>query len=301
MQTSIHNINSNTDLAPSISAAAMLVDFNTSTWAGRKMDKRASAEVTDTNGAKHGAASVHKKLLGSCEELKAIHTLVGVARNHYHYRYTMPWSKGGTALLTTEAYFTYKPQMEELQQEFYRLVDVFLAAYSWEITKAQAELGTLFNPSDYPTEDDLRSKFSFTVDYYPMPEAGDWRVDVSREQLTDLQEQFEKSANKRVQDAMNHVWRTLSEHLTHFADRLDYKDNEQKKIFKEATVDNLLDLIDRLDVLNVTGDPTLSDIKRKLAEATRGITPEALREDETLRLETKKQIDDAIAALPSLM
>jgi hypothetical protein len=31
-----------------------------------------------------------------------------------------------------------------------------------------------------------------------------------------------------------------------------------------------------------------------------GITPEALREDDTLRLETKRKLDAAIKALPSL-
>ena len=289
-----------TNIAPSISSGAMLVNLNVSAWTGRKKDKRASAEVTTTNHAKHGSASVNKQLMGNCDELKAIHSLIGVARNHTHYNYTMPWSKGGTALLTTAAYFTYKPLMEEHQKEFYRRVDVFLAAYSWEITKAQAELGDLFNDDDYPAVEELRSKFRFTVEYDPMPESGDWRVDVSREQLNDLEQQFAKTADRRVQEAMNDVWTRLHEQLTHFSDRLDYTDDEKKKIFKEATVDNLLNLIDLLDVLNVTGDQRMKDMKTKLADATRGITPEALREDAGLRQYTKTQLDEAIAALPSL-
>jgi len=37
-----------------------------------------------------------------------------------------------------------------------------------------------------------------------------------------------------------------------------------------------------------------------LEEAMRGVTPDALREDEWLRRETKRNVDAAIKALPSL-
>jgi hypothetical protein len=38
----------------------------------------------------------------------------------------------------------------------------------------------------------------------------------------------------------------------------------------------------------------------RLEETLRGVTPDALREDEYLRRETKRAVDDAIKALPSL-
>jgi len=40
--------------------------------------------------------------------------------------------------------------------------------------------------------------------------------------------------------------------------------------------------------------------QRRLKQAMQGVTPEALREDEYLRAETKRAVDDAIKALPSL-
>jgi hypothetical protein len=38
----------------------------------------------------------------------------------------------------------------------------------------------------------------------------------------------------------------------------------------------------------------------KLDDALRGVTPDALREDAYLRAETKRTVDEAIKALPSL-
>ena len=77
--------------APSISSSATLVELGISKWTGRKLDKRASADVASANYAKTGVANVHKKLLADCAELKAIDTLVGVARTT-NYSITMHWS-----------------------------------------------------------------------------------------------------------------------------------------------------------------------------------------------------------------
>jgi len=46
----------------SLSSSAMLVKVNISKWEGRKHDKKASADIVASNGAKRGAANVHKKI-----------------------------------------------------------------------------------------------------------------------------------------------------------------------------------------------------------------------------------------------
>ena len=63
---------------------------------------------------------------------------------------------------------------------------------------------------------------------------------------------------------------------------------------------NVIDIVELLDVCNVTGDSQMTALKMKLDEALRGVTPEALREDEYLRAETKRTVDDVIKSLPSL-
>ena len=47
--------------APSISSAAMLVELSISTWTGRKLDKRASKEVIQSNHADAGIATVNNQ------------------------------------------------------------------------------------------------------------------------------------------------------------------------------------------------------------------------------------------------
>ena len=190
---------------PSISSSATLVELGISKWTGRKLDKRASADVASANYAKTGVANVHKKLLGDCAELKAIDTVVGVARTA-HYSMTMPWSDTGLRLLTTKAYFKYHETMTEIQASFDDWVNTFLQAYDWEITQAQAKLGDLFNRNDYPTTDSLSRKFGFRLSYMPLPEAGDFRLDINNEAQAEMKSHYETYYTTQLNNAMNDIW-----------------------------------------------------------------------------------------------
>jgi hypothetical protein len=285
----------------SLQTGAMLCELNISVWTGRKKDKRASAQVTAENNAESGVANVHKKLLGNCEELANIQKLAGDVRNNTHYHLTMPWSDSGMRLLTTAAYFDYNKTITAAQQEFYRLVDVFLDAYDWEVQEAKLKLGDMFNENEYPSKDEIRGKFKFSINYMPVPESGDWRLDVTNEALAELQENYSNFTETMVNRALNDVWERLYEKLNNLSERLDYGDHEKKKVFKETTVTNVTDMIDILEMCNVNDDPRMTQMQRNLDNTMRGITPEALREDGHLRAETKRKLDEAIKSLPSLM
>ena len=55
-----------------------------------------------------------------------------------------------------------------------------------------------------------------------------------------------------------------------------------------------------LRVCNVTGSAQMSAMANRLEETMSDVTPDALREDDYFRAETKAAVDQAIAALPTL-
>ena len=285
--------------APTISSSSMLVELSISTWTGRKLDKRASKDVTSQNYAADGVANVNKKLLGDCAELTAVQKFTANLRNA-HYAMTMPWSDTGLRLLPTTQYFKYHQQMTALQQEYERLVSLFLSAYDWEIMQAQTKLGDLFIRDDYPTTESLHNKFSFRLTYIPLPDAGDWRIDIGNEATAELRAHYENYYSTQLSQAMNDVWRRTYDALSRMSERLDYGDHEQKKIFRDSLVENVGEMVELLRVCNVSGDVQMTAMADRLEESLRGVTPDALREDEYLRRETKRAVDDAIKALPSL-
>ena len=284
----------------SIASSAMLCELSISVWTGRKLDKKASAEVTAANAAARGVANVHKKLLGNCKELEDIKKHVGETRNHYHYAMTMPWSNMGLRLLTTANYFDYHKAMTQRQQEFTSLVDTFLQSYVWKVSQVNASLGNLFNRSDYPTLEQMTNKFAFNLDYPPLPDAGDFRIDIGSEGNKALKEQYKGYYAKQLENAMGDVWTRLHESLSKMSERLDYQSKDNKKTFRDTLVSNVEGMIGLLKTCNVTNDPKMEQARIVLDDALRGVTPDALREDDYLRSQTKQSVDEVIKTLPSI-
>jgi hypothetical protein len=303
-------MNAPTISAPSIASSAVLIDLSISTWTGRKLDKRASNDVTAQNNAAKGVANVHKKLLGDCAELDAVQKFAANARNA-HYAMTMPWSDLGMRLCPTKKYIGvadgegrvsagYERTMTELQTEFFRLTEAFLNAYDWEIQNAQLKLGALFSSDDYPSRDSLAAKFKFRFVAIPLPDAGDWRLDIGNEAATAMREQYEKFYGDQLREAMADVWKRAHEALTKMSERLDYADDTTKKVFRDTLVTNVQEIVDLLDTMNITADPAMTEAHKRLDAAMQGITPDALREDAYLRAQTKRQVDDVRKIIDSL-
>lgn len=288
-----------TETAPTLASSAMLVEVNISHWAGRKKDKRASIDVTSANHADSGVASVNKKLLANSDTLRAIQTHVTAARN-LHTNMTMPWSNSGLRLLPTAQYFKYSQAMSQMQNEFDSLVTDFLTAYNDEVIDVQLKLGDLFSHDDYPTVETLERKFAFRANYMPLPDAGDFRVDIGNDALREVQETYADFYTKQYNTAMNDVWTRLHKALTSMSERLDYGSKEDKKIFRDSLVGNVNDMIELLRVCNVTGSMQMASMTIRLEEAMAGVTADGLREDDTFRADVKHAVDTAIKSLPSL-
>lgn len=279
---------------PSIASSAMLVELSISTWTGKKTDKKVSNEVTLNKNAASGVVNVSKKLLGDCAELDAVQKFVGNVRN-VHYAMTQPWSDTGLRLLSTAMFHKrYNKEMSAHQAEFQTLVNKFLDAYDWEINQAEVKLGDMFNRGDYPSKEELQTKFKFQLVQMPLPEAGDFRLDINTEAHELLKKQYQDHYTNQLNSAMKDIWDKAYEALSKMSERLDYKDRDTKKIFRDSLVDNVMDVVELLSLCNVTGNQQMSAMKEKLENALLGVTPDALREDEYLRTETKSKVDDIL-------
>ena len=285
--------------APSIGSSAMLSELSISQWTGRKKDRKASKDVTADNNAETGVANVHKKLLGNCAELDAVHKMTGNIRN-IHYGMTMPWSDTGLRLLPTAQYFKYHAAMTDLENQWRAATNTFLQSYQWEISQAQAKLGDLFDATEYPTTDTLTTKFGFNLNYIPLPDAGDFRIDVGNDAVAEVKSSYGDYYARQLTKAMNDVWIRLHDALTRMSERLDYGADDDKRVFRDSLVSNVTDMVELLTVCNVTGDAQMTAMRDKLSDAMYGVTAEVLREDTHTRTETKRTVDQVISSLPSL-
>lgn len=279
-----------------VARAAMLVDFNISTYSGRKQDRKTQDEVTSAKGAgSKRAASVYKSLFAECKELDAITKFQAQARAA-HYRLTLPWSDNGTRLLPTKAMFEYQQVMGEYNTEFFRLVGEFLDRYDTLVAAAAFQLGTLFDRSEYPMREEVAGKFSMNTSFWPLPTSGDFRLDIESEIQQDLIAQCDKRTEQLLAAAQRDAWDRLHEVLSRMSDRLTIEDDGTKRKFHDTLVTNAEELCQLLTTLNVTNDPALERARLQLRDTLIGVSPDELRKHDDARAETKRRVDDILNA-----
>ena len=277
-----------------IDTCSMLVEFNASVWTARKLDKSATEEVVYSNNAQaKDAARVNKHLLAGRSELDVIQQLVGRIRN-YVYDNTLPWSDSGLRLLPTINFQKFNDRMQQFEDEFVNTVTAFVNIYPTLITAQALALGDMFKRDEYPTANEIMTKFAFRLNYVPVPTAGDFRVDVGNAAQAELRQRLEELNNERIDNAMSDVRKRLGEHLKRMSDRLttDYIAGEAKtRRFHDSLVDGALELCDLCKVLNFTGDTELESARSTLEKVLVGVDPQDLRKNEPLRQDTKKAVD----------
>jgi hypothetical protein len=274
-----------------IQNSSMLVDLNISVWTGRKQDKRVSEEIDAAKSTKTKAGNYHKKLLAGTDRLDSLQKLVAGIRI-WHYQQTLPWSDGGSRLLPMKNFFDYKTMLADYEQQFNDAVEDFLREYPTLVSAAAFQLGDLFDADEYPDASQLVGKFKFRYVFLPVPEVGDFRIDVNEQHKTELVAQYESFYQNKLTEATKEVWDRLHECLAKMSDKLA---GEDKQIFRDSLVNNAVEMCDLLTKLNVTNDTKLEMARKKLESALVGVTPKDLRDDDALRLDTKAKVDEILS------
>jgi hypothetical protein len=277
----------------SIGSSAMLVELNISTWTARKLDKKVSAEVDVAKGAKTSAVNVNKNLLAGTGFLDTITKYAANARA-WHLSQTLPWSDNGQRLLPVSNFITYKEQLGKLNENFDALVAKFIDAYPNLVTAAAFQLGDLFNRDEYPDADSIARKFKFNYNFFPVPQAGDFRVDIGEEARKEIEDSCNSLSNSRIESAMKDAWSRLHEHLLRMSERLDYDEVADKKIFRDTLVENAVELVDMLKHFNITRDPSMEQARLALHDAIHGYEASDLRENFVAREAVKRKVDDIL-------
>ena len=288
----------------SIGSSAMLVELNISTWTARKLDKKVSAEVDVAKGAKTSAVNVNKNLLAGTGFLDTITKYAANARA-WHLSQTLPWSDNGQRLLPVSNFISYKEQLGKLNENFDALVGKFIEAYPNLVSAAAFQLGDLFNRDEYPEADAIARKFKFNYNFFPVPQAGDFRVDIGEEARKEIEASCNSLSNSRIESAMKDAWSRLHEHLLRMSERLECDEVEDEvdgrwervtkpRVFRDTLVENAVELVDMLKHFNITQDASMEQARLALHDAIHGYEASDLRENFVAREAVKRKVDDIL-------
>jgi hypothetical protein len=279
----------------SIASSAVLVELNISVWTANKLDKGATDSVLASNSASKDSAQVRKNLMAGTDKRKKIADYAAKVRL-YHNQTTLSWSDKGARLLPTSLFMDYKQNMNVYQRNMTTMIEDFYANYADLIDLAKHHMGDLFNPYDYPSIEELRNKFGFRLVFSPLPEGGDFRLDIPKADMEELGEQYESAFNDRLKDAMREPWEKLHKTLIHISEKLtDVEgDEETKKRYHDTLITNAQELCGLLTHLNVTKDPLLEAARRSLELTMLGVDIEAIKESPDVRSSVKAKVDDIL-------
>ena len=276
----------------SITSSSVLVEMNISVWTANKIDKSATDKVVSDNAAVQNAAQVRKNLMAGTSMRKDIADYAAGCRLWHNTR-TLPWADKGARLLATSLFMDYKAEANMRRATFDKMVDNFMVQYPSLVQTANNYLGTLFNPEDYPSADEVREKFGFRLVFSPVPESSDFRLQVAEQDLHDLRQQYEESFNDRIADAMREPWDRLHKLLTGMSEKLTDAEgeDESKKRYHDTLITNAQSLCSMLTHLNITKDPQLEQARRDLEITMLGADIDAIKESPEVRKGMKNKLD----------
>ena len=281
----------------SLATSALIVHVDVNVWTATKQDRAISDEVTSAKNASSEAGKFTKNLLANSPKHKA---LLNYRQTVYNWlqRCTYDWA-GSMRLLPMINLEKFKKEYEGHEKAFDDLFEEFYVEYPTMVSDAAFKQGDMFNRSEYPEPQDLRSKFRIKLFVTKVPQ-NDFRSNISEAIAEDLMRGYEK----QVGEIIDTVMQDASERLVLFAERISNACTEstanedgkvkRKKIY-DTTITQAKELCETLKSFNLTNNNALEDARARLENALDGVTCEELRESSYARSQVKESVDDLLS------
>ena len=277
----------------SISSSALLVELNISVWPASKLDREITDKVNSDASAVRGASQTKKNLFAGTSLRKDISDFAARVRL-YHNKHTLPWADKGERMLPTALFMDYKQTINGFEQTFNMMCQNFFIEYPRLVVEAPTNLGSMYKAEDYPELEDVKLKFGFRRAVKPVPEAGDFRLDIPAHDLDEMREEFLKQQDNKLAEAMREPWERLHEMLVGISDKLTDVEGDGKKRYHDTLISNPIELCSLLTKLNVTKDPKLEEARRQLEMTMLGADIEDIKEHAPARIELKSKVDEIL-------
>ena len=258
----------------SLSTRAMLVSLEINMWTARRLDKKITNEVAKDYGVGAAVGRYNKCLLiedingTPAKEFKAVESAGNAARNE-HYTQSLPWGQEGSRIVTAANFIEWANAMREAKDVFLKARQDFIDAYPRLVeqsrrylTQMEATTGkTMFNESNYPTQARIERKFRFATGVLPLPDAGDFRVQLSSPQVAAIKAQIEGTINATVETATQ----DLFERLNDLARRVAHL-GDPKSVIQKALAQDIKSVCAIAGRLNLTGNTYLDAFRERIVK-----------------------------------
>lgn len=238
----------------SLSESCLLSKLTIHTFTRDKTDRQVAKEIDQSKGNKSGGKYT-KTLFKGFPEIDAVYSKVQEIYN-YHRHNSLPWLDGGTRIVPSESYDSYieglNKRKQELEQCFVKLQPNFDSYVQADLVN----LGGVAKSNEYPSFDWFKNSFGIDIVLMPVPDARDFRIDVTEDMRLSLDKMLEEAKIKGKQD----LYKRIEDVCTRIVEAC----NKPKGKIYESLLGNVLELSDVIDILNVHKDSELVDLNKEL-------------------------------------
>ena len=284
----------------SLATSGMLVSVNVSIWSATKQDRLISDEITTAKKAVHAAGKYTKNLLADNPKHKS---LLNYRQTIYNWlkRRTYDWS-GTQQYLPSVDMPKFMAEYHDHEKAFTDIVDSFEAEYDSIVSDMAFKQGDMFNRNDYPSKEQVRSKFSIELFVNNVP-MNDFRCAIAEDIADDLFATYQRQSEKILRNILNEqaerfidVMHSIS-HCCGYDEIGKEADGEQKlkkrKIY-DTTILKAKDMCSSFKEFNLDNNPELEAARKQLESALSGVDAEALRDSDAVRDSVKREVDDIL-------
>lgn len=288
----------------SLASSAVLVSVDVNVWSATKQDRAISDEVTTAKKADRSAGRYVKNLLADHHKHKA---LVNYRQTIYNWlqRRTYRWNNSQDLLPSIDLP-RFKAEFNHHETEFTKLLDDFLASYENIVSDMAFKQGDMFNRNDYPTKDQIASKFGVHLFVSDVP-MQDFRCQIAEDIADDLFTTYSKQSETIIRDIMEQQvsrFKDVMESISHCCgyDEVDRDGNVKtvKRKIYDSTLQKAKEMCESFKQFNLTGNQELEDARSRLEKTLRDVTAEDIRESDAVRASVKNDIDDILGKFRSV-
>jgi len=193
---------------------------------------------------------------------------------------TLPFPEPGVRLLPQNKLAGFDARMSQFRQELLDAARELSGQYDQLKLEAQRRLGTLFDPTDYPTT--LDGMFDLEVSYPPIEpphylialNPGVFEAEQAR-----VRERFEAAVEMAEQAFATELQRLTA----HLAERLTGLQDGEPKVFRDTAITKFTEFFERFRRLNIRSSTELDALVDQARQVITGIEPQQLRDSVRLR------------------
>lgn len=276
----------------------ILVTLSITHWDPNVRDRKVSEDVAERHNVTDSRmCRLRKTLVPKNDALRQVFSVMREARL-YHYANTHAWMFDGPRFMAADAFSEYKAKMEEFKDRFEKAVLEFLNQYDELKDRAREVLGTLYNEADYPSREQVGSRFTFTYSVQPMPEASQFNgLGFNAEAVEELRKSLEADMRATFEKANRRLWQELYEKL----EKLTSKLQDEKASVRQGTLDAVRNMATMLPKLNVTQDTRLEVLSSRLLRNLEGVTEETVANDNRARRRLAQETGTVFTVMQSFM